>query len=683
MRFDADGLFWQELPVVKVSKAAEKRLAVVPDPVWERPDYLPYLSAAQCFQPDMFTHEELIAAQKAGERLVFDIESYPNFWCIGFMGIQSGKHLYFECDDINDIQGRALMQWVLENFTVISFNGMSYDRWIAAIACMGYRSPAMFAATVNIIEKGARGYDVIREYKAKQLKMDHIDVIELTPLHPSLKKLAARFGSPMMMDLPVKPGTIVTTDQRTVIRWYMFIDLKNTKLVYETHLQNIKLRERFGAKYDLDLRSKSDAQMAEAIFRNKVQEFTGRHPQKQKVRVGHKFKFQMPSWVQFETETLRWVKNMVENMVFEIGDNGYVILPKDFETAIPINKGTYQMGIGGLHSQEKSTSHVATFGWRMRDFDVASYYPRLILMTGMSPPGIGDAFRPIFAAIVDERINEKNSVKPLTKKGLIQQAVEAQVAADGLKIVVNGSFGKTMDKHSILYYPELGIQTTVSGQLALLMAIELCELNGFQVIQANTDGIVVKYQEVDEKRLMSVMKLWEDRTTLQMETTDYIGVFSRDVNSYVAIKHDKDTGNLEAKRKGAFVAGAIKTDPSNEICSDAVVEYLMTGKPIEETIRACTDMRKFVDMKNAAGGACKVWDDNCTEFLGRVARWYRSTEVEGVIVKAKNGHAVPGSEKGRPVMMLPDYIPSDLDYEFYIQEAKDMLENTGYNALTC
>lgn len=680
MRFDSDGLFWQELPVVKVSAAKEKRLAIPPEPVWLKPDYLPGLDEAIAFRPDMYTEGELMEACIAKERLVFDIESYPNFFCIGFRGVDSGKHLYFECDELSSVAGHELLKWVLTNFTVISFYGMGYDQYIAPLACMQYRAAAMYGATVKIIEEKKRGYDVLKEYRCERLEMDHIDVIELTPLHPSLKKMAGRLGSPMMMDLPVPPGTICTPEQKTIIRWYMFNDLRNTELVYRKHEENIKLRERFGAQYGLDLRSKSDAQMAEAIFRAKVKEFTGRHPQKQKVRVGHKFQFQMPKWVQFKTETFRWVKQVVENAWFEIGEHGYVIMPQELtDMVIPVNGKSYKMGIGGLHSQEERTYHVATNGWKLRDHDVASYYPKLILMTGMFPPGVGDVFRIIYSGIVDERIEAKEGAgREKKQNGETQIYIELQVTADGLKIVVNGTFGKTMDKHSVVYHPELGIQTTVSGQLALLMAIESVELGGMSVVNANTDGIVIKFHESQEEQLKAIMQEWENATTLQMETTDYIGLFSRDVNSYIAVKQDPDTGKVSAKRKGAFGGASIKTDPSNEICADAVSEFLCKGTPLEQTIRASTDIKKFVDIKNATGGCCKVWDESRTEYIGRVARWYRSTAVDGLIVKNKNGHAVPGSEKGRPVMRLPETFPEDIDYEYYISTATDMLAGTGY-----
>ena len=50
-----------------------------------------------------------------------------------------------------------------------------------------------------------------------------------------------------------------------------------------------------------------------------------------------------------------------------------------------------------------------------------------------------------------------------------------KTTSDTLKICVNGSFGKLGSKFSFLYAPELLIQTTMTGQLALLMLIEMSQ----------------------------------------------------------------------------------------------------------------------------------------------------------------------------------------------------------------
>ena len=60
--------------------------------------------------------------------------------------------------------------------------------------------------------------------------------------------------------------------------------------------------------------------------------------------------------------------------------------------------------------------------------------------------------------------------------------------------MLNGTFGKTGSPYSVLFAPEMMIQTTITGQLALLMLIEHLETASISVISANTDGIVIQPQ---------------------------------------------------------------------------------------------------------------------------------------------------------------------------------------------
>lgn len=660
-RFDAIGLFWEDHAPVKPPKK-EKIKPIPPEPVWLEPTYLPHLDEALAFQPDYFTDEELLIAQRNQETLVWDIESYPNYFSLALQSVESGKCLLFEDDGVNTFNG-AKLKWVLESFKLVDFNGENYDQWIAALACAGYGCDKLWEATQSIIQFGERGWKVLRSMKTKRLALNHIDLYELTPLSPSLKMMAGRLHSPLMMDLPFQPGTWLSEDQIAITRWYCFNDLKNTELLYKAHLPNIKLRETFGPRYRLDLRSKSDAQMAEAIFRAEVHRRSGGHAQKTPIRPGHTFKYQVPDYVQFKTDNLKYVLDLIRNTEFVINEFGYVALPDEIKKlVIPIGKATYQMGIGGLHSQEERAAYVAGEEYILRDHDVASYYPKLILSTGMEPPLLRGLFRPIYAGIVDQRLSAKHTGD--------------KVASDGLKIVVNGSFGKTLDPHSCLYYPELGIQTTVTGQLSLLMAIEAAELAGLQVVNANTDGIVIRCHKSREIDMMAIIGEWEYQTSLEMETTDYSMMFSRDVNNYIAFKPDG-----KYKAKGVFGEGGIKKNPINEICAQAVVAFLSEGKAIEDTIRASNDPTSFVAIRRVNGGSAKVWEDGRVEFVGKIARWYHSSEVTGAIVTAKKGHIVATTEGCRPYMRMDGTMPSDIDYDWYIQESYKLLELIGYTDL--
>jgi len=66
------------------------------------------------------------------------------------------------------------------------------------------------------------------------------------------------------------------------------------------------------------------------------------------------------------------------------------------------------------------------------------------------------------------------------------------------------------------------------------------------------------------------------------------------------------------------------------------------------------------------------------EYLGKVARWYYSTQAPGPIVYASNGNTVSLSYGARPCMTLPDAFPTDIDYDWYIEKANAMLRDVGY-----
>jgi hypothetical protein len=677
MRFDEQGLFWNDTKPIKIKKEQIKRTP--PDPIWNSPDYLPNLAEAEHWEPELMSDEELLEAKHNGDRLVWDTESYPNYWSAGFTNTRTGRSLLFEDSiEFGLTFDKAKLDWVLRNFTLIDFNGEYYDRHTAAIAIKpGTAASHMWLATDRIIKYGEPGWMVVKSMGARKIKMDHIDLIELTPLAPSLKIMAGRLGSPLMMDLPFAPGTQLSWPQTRILRWYMFNDNRNTELVYKAHLDNIKLREDFGKLYGIDLRSKSDAQMAEAIFRAETRKLTGRNPEK--VEFNGSFKFRMPDWVQFKTPELQKLKQDIIDADFTVGASGYVLEPDAFvDRKIQLGTGLYSFGIGGLHSNEKSIGHcifdrAGTRRFILRDHDVASYYPKLILNSGYYPPAIGPAFIAIFQSIYDRRLKEKK----IDPKG---------VWALGLKIVLNGTFGKTSDPWSVLYYPPLMVQTTISGQLALLMMIEKAYLAGFEVTNANTDGVVIKAGFDDDAAMQAIVKEWERETGLEMETKDYVATFSRDVNSYIAI----DT-KYKAKRKGWYQVSAIdqgnlnnetiKKNPTCEIVTDALEALFTKGTPVAETIRNCRDINKFVTVKQAQGGGAFVEPGCDPVYLGKAVRFYKSAGSAGEIITVKKGHLVGGSEGCRPIMRYDGRFPDDVDFDHYGMMAEEHLDLLGFNAL--
>lgn len=273
-------------------------------------------------------------------------------------------------------------------------------------------------------------------------------------------------------------------------------------------------------------------------------------------------------------------------------------------------------------------------------------------------------------------MSELNSLRTELER-LKREKRKAQDEAESLKVTANGSFGKFGSPYSVLYSPNLMIQTTVTGQLGILMLIEELELRGFKVISANTDGFVTRVDRARRDIFEAVILDWQWETGLMTEETEYLSLHSRDVNNYIAISADG-----KVKLKGALAVGGpgqpgamgMKKNPTSEVCIDAVVAFLKDGKPLAETIYACEDIRKFVTIRRVNGGAVKDGEP-----VGKVVRFYYASGVTGTLKYATNGNDVPKTEGAKPLMELPDEFPEDVDYEWYIREATAMLQDCGHD----
>lgn len=286
--------------------------------------------------------------------------------------------------------------------------------------------------------------------------------------------------------------------------------------------------------------------------------------------------------------------------------------------------------------------------------------------------------------------------------------------ADSKKLLVNGSFGKLGSKYSIFYAPSEMIQVTVTGQLALLMLIEMFELCGINVVSANTDGVLIKCKRNMEARAKEIVAWWESVTQFSMERTDYSAVYSRDVNSYVAVCLDG-----KVKCKGAFGspnpgAGGW-SNPTGQICVTAMIDYLTKGIHPMETIRGCTDIRQFVHVCEVRGGGCLLNDEplpkktslkrmreitgiglevgkteltlayekllatqqSSKRYLGKVVRWYFASGSTKCIVYSVSGNKVPRAVGVAEVMTLPDTLPIDIDYDKYYSDVIKLLNSVG------
>jgi hypothetical protein len=694
-RADAMGFFWHDEPKIK-KEAAQKIKREPPFPFWLQDNYLPGLEEAQHFDVPLFSDSDLVIACMKKERLVWDIECYPNYFLIAFKSIVSGKVICFEADNYMNFLDLPKLSWVLHNFTIISFNGIHYDAPIAAIALGGGKTEDMWHATSQIITMGERPHEVLKAMRVSQLKqINHIDLKEVAPLHDSLKIYSGRLHTRRMQDLPFKPGTILNRDQMDIVRYYCVNDLRSTEELYNELKPAIELRELMSVEYKIDLRSRSDAQVAEAVVLSGLKTLTGQKRfEKPSIKPGYNFNYQVPHYIKYQSPLLNTVLNEVSKAEFIVDLGGEIITPSCFPMEFDIANSSYKLGIGGLHSKEKNITYRSGNGWMLIDRDVASFYPRVILTQELFPEHLGRGFLKVYKTIVERRLAAKDKAANLKEiykdkvmpAEILKKLADLNLVADSLKITINGSFGKFGNAYSMLYSPNLMIQVTLTGQLVLLMLIERLELAGITVVSANTDGIVIRCRETQKEKLNGIIKQWEIDIDCKTEETRYKSIHNRDVNNYFAIKED---GEIKVKgvyaEKGSAGNSILSKNPYALIVSDAVKKFLLDGTAVDHTIRECKDIRRFVCLRYAKKGAVKVYskqgeeNENAepNEYLGKAIRWYYSTTVTGEIVNAVNGNKVSMTDGARPVMTLPDEMPKDINYQWYEDKANKILEEIG------
>jgi len=180
--------------------------------------------------------------------------------------------------------------------------------------------------------------------------------------------------------------------------------------------------------------------------------------------------------------------------------------------------------------------------------------------------------------------------------------------------------------------------------------------------------------------MRNVVAAWETTTGFVTEVAQYRSWHARDVNAYIAVGVD---GKVKSKNifydpwRGVGAKDAywrFQKNPAMQICAEAVERLLVEGVPLEQTVRGCSDVRRFLAVKNVTGGAHKNGD-----YLGKVVRWIYCKDSIGTINYVSNSRIVADTEGAFPLMDLPEIFPDNIDYDWYIRRANDMMKDCGYS----
>lgn len=581
------------------------------------------------------------------KQVFLDVECYTNFFLIVLKDL-SGKTVCFELDDTKTLD-RLSIRRNLRDCETIGFNSRGYDIPMIEFALKGADNKSLKRLSDSIIDKDVKNFDLFSRHKIwTPQEYDHIDLMHVAGsylnkdnLKVGLKMYGARINTRKLQDLPYDPSAILTEVEKAEVREYCVNDVDITIDLYKVIKPALDIRrnlcEQYGRK---DLMSKSDAQIACKIF-GKV---------KPKV-VGYDFKYTKPSFINFRTEKLEQLYRELSEIHFkgEFGDK----LLSDVSPTVTIGETTYKIGIGGIHSQETCLSEYSDDKSYISNIDVTSYYPSIIINNKIYPKHLGSSFFNDFKNTYNQRLEAKIT-------GNVQLSATT-------KIILNGCFGKFADKYSGLYDPEILICVTLTGQLSMLMLIEMLELSNIRVISANTDGLVVRVTANMTSEYHKIISTWENLTKFKLEEKKYRSIHIQSVNHYVAINTD---GTVTAK--GVLSQGHLSKNPTLGVCNKAIVNFLLGFGTVEDYIINNKDKFKIEDLvmvrKVTSGGYYNG------KYLGKVVRWYWSNTGQP-IVNAK-GNKVSNSDDAVPIMNLDEGV-KDVNWNKYIEKTKELIQTIG------
>jgi len=475
------------------------------------------------------------------EKYFYDVESFPNLFTVTFLSDEEGIFQFvLGCghNDYND-----LVEFLSKDIYLIGFNNISYDNAVLRFIQLKYGyvpslPKEIFELSKRLIsDENRRDDDILKLRYPRDVffswsSLDLLKVMAFDRMGVSLKQVAINLKHELIQDLPYQYDyKIKTEDEIQTVLSYNLNDTRITRKLYFSIQPQIKLREEIGKIYGVDVSNASDSKMGNIILEHFYKEELGADIRALKdlrtKRALVKLKECIPSVTEFETKELNELKK-------EIGDTTVYSYNKfKFEKKIYFKGTRYSIGSGGIHSMEGACRFDETTDKKIISCDIASMYPSCIIINNIYPKHLGPDFVKIVSSLTAERLSSKKSNK---------------VKADGLKISINGLYGKLNSDTFWLEDALAMLRVTIAGQLYILMLIEMLELSGIHCVSANTDGLECIVNRNKENEYYNICKQWEQKTGFMLEYTYYKSYIKRDVNNYIAVSIDG-----KVKTKGAFI----------------------------------------------------------------------------------------------------------------------------------
>ena len=496
--------------------------------------------------------------------IFYDFEVFKYNWLVVFIDITNDHEIE---TDIQDDPDKLLSFWSKHRNDIwAGFNSRHYDRWILKAILSGLDPKEMNDWIIVQKREPWQFSGLLNEFQ-----INNYDVMPTGDQRAGLKTMEGFMGSniketdvPFDIDRPLTPEEIEQTF------FYCRCDVTETIKVFLHRKAEFDAQFGIVKAFGLDLSCIGDT---EARITSKV--------------LGCRKRDYEDEFDYFTLPCIRLRKyRFVQDWFADIratapkpGEKAYDLKKKAFysqELVTEVAGIPHKFGFGGLHGAPDHPVHVDGY---IIHVDVSSYYPSLLLAHDLVTRAAGnDNYKKVY----DTRM----ALKAAGKKK--EQAP--------YKKLLNALSGAMKDPTNPAYDPRNNNLMCINGQLMLLDLIEHLEVvDGFRLIQSNTDGLIIQIPDTDEafEQVDDICWEWESRMStekcnIRLGLDVIKEIYQKDVNNYLWV--DDDGGVV---RIGDYLKKLSPIDYNLAILNTALREYMVHKIPVEETINNCDDLIEF------------------------------------------------------------------------------------------
>ena len=587
---------------------------------------------------------------------IYDCEVFAHDWMFCFKDYDTGERYRYH----NDPYG--VTEFFNENPDALlcGFNNKHYDQFILKGVLAGFTPQELKTVNDFIIVEGGNGFDYEPFRQTYVPRIPQMDVMDDMQMGLSLKSIEGHLFMNIEetqvdfnIDRPLTPEEIELTFV------YCEHDVDATETILDLRRAYIEGKRNLGRMCGL-----TDEQAVYMTNAKLVAEYLKAKPPEQPWEDEREYEFPPNLKRQYiPAEVFRFFEQMWDPNI-----------PDDelFSSSLELEIGgcPSKFAFGGLHGAIPTYQEEARGSRVIRNYDVASLYPSLMIFCGY-----------VSRNIPDPKLFENNYWDRLKAK-----REGNKVLANTGKLVNNTTYGAMLNRYNKLYDPKMGRSVCISGQLFLTeLAMQyIAKVPTVKIIQLNTDGIMVSLEEEDLPKLLAINDEWSERTHFQLEEDKIKKIVQKDVNNYVMV--DTDGG---VKKKGGYLvrglskAGAFNVNNDAICVANAIAAYFVDGTPPEETIGKDNDLSHFQMIAKAGSKYSRCFqkiEDNEID-RQKVNRVYASLdEWRGTLYKVHAQSGMVAKIAGLPEHCIIDNANEVenfhfIDKQWYINLAKSRIND--------